>query len=287
MKHEAPPLRMKVLNGTLLPTSAWDQERIDTYRNGSILNVHITQEKNRKLERKYWAILGEVIKSCPVKQRDKEALHKAIRLKLGVVDAYFTFSGQLKVEVKSTSTMDDPEYQRFYEDAMALLHEETGVDPEQLAANSPDVGEDEQETPVGSTPADGEGSDGNQAPTPEAVAADEPADAADQEAGGPEADHPDTAAPASNPLSTDDKAFLVRVFKTMKAAVGPEVNVFRNQALLFQDEIGGMSALVRAKAKTIREQLQQCCGEEPNKGTVAVAKYLAGIIGVDAKELVD
>jgi hypothetical protein len=94
--------------------------------------------------------------------------------------------------------MDDPEYQRFYEDAMALLHEETGVDPEQLAANSPDVGEDEQETPSAMPHiAEGEGSDGQTA-SPETVAADEVPAAADQEAGGPESDHPDTAAPASD-----------------------------------------------------------------------------------------
>jgi hypothetical protein len=94
-------------------------------------------------------------------------------------------------------------------------------------------------------------------------------------------------APASVSLTADDKAFLVRVFKTMKAAVGPEVNVFRNQALVFQDEIGGKSAVVRAKAKTIRERLQDCCGDAPTKGTVEVGKYLAGIIGVDERELAE
>jgi hypothetical protein len=287
MKHEAPALRMRVEQGQLVPTSAWDAERVDSYRNGSIVHAHITQEKNRKLERKYWAILGEVIKSCPVRQRDKEALHKAIRLKLGVVDAYFTFGGVLKVEVKSTSTMDDPEYQRFYEDAMALLHQETGVDPEQLSANSPDVGEDEHEPSEATSPAEDAGSDGD-APRPSTpdVAADpiEPASGGPVEAGAIEAEEEPTAAPASV-LSPDDKAFLVRVFKTMKAAVGPDTNVFKRQAMVFTDEIGGMSDLVRAKAKTIRERLQECCGEKPKIGTLAAAKYVAGVIGVDAKEL--
>lgn len=174
MKHEAPAFRMIVQDLSLVPAAAWDQERLSTYRNRSIVNVHITQEKNRKLERKYWAILGEVIKSCPIKQRTKEDLHKAIRLKLGVVDAYFTFGGHLRVEVKSTSTMDDPEYQQFYEEAMALLHKETGVDPEQLSANSPDVGEDEQEPPSAAPSTEDAGSDGSQAlpRQPQAVAAD-------------------------------------------------------------------------------------------------------------------
>lgn len=195
MKHEAPPLRMKVLNGTLLPTSAWDQERIDSYRNGSIMNVHITQEKNRKLERKYWAILHRVVAQCPVRQRTAEDLHKAIRLKLGIVDAFWTIDGRLRVEIKSTSTMEDPEYSAFYEEAMALLQEITGVNPETLSAESADVGEDEQETPTAMPHiASGEGSDGDPQGTPpaQAVAADEVPAAADQtEEGAPESSEPE------------------------------------------------------------------------------------------------
>jgi hypothetical protein len=128
-----------------------------------------------------------------------------------------------------------------------------------------------------------EGSDGGSS----AVAAEEPADAADNEAGEPEVAADQSTAPAPVSLSDSDKAFLIRVFKTMKAAVGPDTNVFKRQAMVFTDEIGGMSDLVRAKARTIREQLQTCCGETATKGTVEVGRYLAGIIGVDERELAD
>jgi len=107
----------------------------------------------------------------------------------------------------------------------------------------------------------------------------------DEEAGDMGAREEPVASPASVSLSADDKAFLVRVFQTLKAAVGPDVNVLKRQALIFTDEIGGKSDLVRAKAKTIRERLQDCCGDDPKSGTVAEAKYLAGIIGVDDREL--
>lgn len=199
MKHEAPAFRMIVQDGHLVPAAAWDQERLSTYRNRSTVNVHITQEKNRKLERKYWAILHRVVAQCPVRQRTAEDLHKAIRLKLGIVDAFWTIDGRLRVEIKSTSTMEDPEYSAFYEEAMALLQEITGVNPETLSAESADVGDDEDQETSEAPPASGEGSDGTQAPRPTpAVAADEPADAADQEAGEPEADHGGAAAPASD-----------------------------------------------------------------------------------------
>ncbi|MER9355506.1 hypothetical protein NKI61_19750, partial [Mesorhizobium sp. M0514] len=147
--NEAPAFRMIVENGHLVPAAAWEQERLSTYRNRSTVNVQITQVKNRKLERKYWSILHQVIKNCPVKQRTAEDLHKAIRLKLGIVDAFFTVDGKLRVDLKSTTGMDDPEYTAFYEEAMVLLQDITGVNPETLSAESADVGEDEIQDPSG------------------------------------------------------------------------------------------------------------------------------------------
>lgn len=97
--------------------------------------------------------------------------------------------------------------------------------------------------------------------------------------------------PASEPsadtkLSDEDRQFLVRVFTTMKAAVGPDIALFTNQAKIFKDEVAGKSALVKAKATKIRTELERCCGDDPQVGTNAVGKYLASIIGVEEKELV-
>lgn len=129
-----------------------------------------------------------------------------------------------------------------------------------------------------------EGSDESLTP-PEAVAAEPVPAAADQEAGEPEADHGGAAVPASYSLSPSDKEFLVRVFKTMKAAVGPDVDVFTNQAKIFSEEAAGKPLAVKAKATKIRTELARCCGEKPETGTVAVAKYVAALIGVEVKEL--
>lgn len=150
-----------------------------------------------------------------------------------------------------------------------------------------DHGVDFQETPTERpSPSAGAGSD-IEAPSTGSVAADpsDTGDGVDEEAGDMGAREEPVASSASVSLSADDKAFLVRVFHTLKAAVGPDVNVLKRQALIFTDEIGGKSDLVRAKAKTIRERLQDCCGDDPKSGTVAEAKYLAGIIGVDDREL--
>lgn len=145
--EQTPPFKMQVDGLKLVPAAAWDAERLSTYRNGSTVNVVITQEKAGWRQRKYWAILNAVVKTCPVRQRRAEDLHKAIRLKLGVVDSFTTFGGATKVELRSTTSMGEQEFEAFYHEAMDLLRAETGVDVETLNKESADVGRDEQEQP--------------------------------------------------------------------------------------------------------------------------------------------
>ncbi|MGB3830872.1 MAG: hypothetical protein WA975_03300 [Mesorhizobium sp.] len=199
-KHEAPALKMQIDNGRLVPVAQWDQERIMSYRNGAVVSVRLAQEKNRKLERKYWAILHEVVDKCGVRQRTAEDLHKAIRLKLGVVDAYWTLDGKLRVDVKSTVGMEEPEYRQFFEDAMALLHKETGVDPLTLQSESADVGDEDNSQSSDASPDEGS-ADATTSSVGDPAADLSPAD----EAGTEEGDNPGQvatkqAAPSSEPI---------------------------------------------------------------------------------------
>lgn len=155
--EQSPPFQMTVENGRLAPVTPWDAERLSTYRNGSNVNVVITQEKASWRQRKYWAILNAVVKSCPVKQRRAEDLHKAIRLKLGIVDSFTTLGGSIKVELRSTTSMDEQEFEAFYHEAMDLLRDVTGVDVETLGKEASDVGHEEQESSGSSEPDAGSG----------------------------------------------------------------------------------------------------------------------------------
>jgi hypothetical protein len=270
-KHESPPFRMRIEKGRLVPVSAWDQERLATFRNGSELTVQLTQQKNRKLERKYWAILHEVIKNCPVKQRTAEDLHKAIRLKLGVVDAYFTVEGKLRVDVKSTTGMDDPEYQRFFDDAMALVHEITGVDPETLSRETADVGEDEQE-PSSELPSSYD--EGSGATVPIGAAADPSASPGDEEAGDIEAREEPDASPASEPIRTP--ADCLNAF--LRTATDQDISVGERRDILEQSKEWWKSALpdhldfVKACLTTADKVAK---GE---LGSSAARKYLEGLL---------
>lgn len=207
--EQSPPFKMKIENGHLVPAAAWDAERLASYRNGSEVNCVITQEVASWRRRKYWSILGKVVKSCPVRQKRAEDLHKAIRLKLGIVESFTTMSGATKVELRSTSLMDEQEFEAYYHEAMDLLRNVTGVDVETLHKESADVGRDETEQPEEQAPpppASGSGSSGAEigSDTPSPAAADQSAGAADQEEGS------DTGATGDEPSSDprDPKVIL-------------------------------------------------------------------------------
>lgn len=243
--EQSPPFKMKIENGHLVPAAAWDAERLATYRNGSEVNCIITQEVASWRRRKYWSILGKVVKTCPVRQKRAEDLHKAIRLKLGIVESFTTMSGATKVELRSTSLMDEQEFEAYYHEAMDLLRDVTGVDVETLNKESADVGRDETEQPEDQAPpppASGSGS--SEAETePSPAAADQSAGAADQEEGS------DTGATGDEPSSDrrDPKVIL-----NLKAeAVAKFLELATNKDL--PDPRDRREVLVKAKEAWKRE----------------------------------
>lgn len=123
-----------------------------------------------------------------------------------------------------------------------------------------------------------------EAETLQSSAADESSSQAADPAGGNSGDEPEQPS-ADLRLSDEDRAWLVTVFKTLKAAVGPDVDVLKRQALMFKADAESKSSLVKAKATKIRTELEKCCGENPASGTVAVGKYVAALIGADEKDL--
>lgn len=281
-KHEAPPFRMIVQGGRLVPAAAWDAERLATYRNGSAVSVRITQEKNRKLERKYWAILNRVVETCGVKQRSAEELHRAIRYELDMVEGFSTIDGQLRIEVKSTAGMEEPEYRQFFEDAMGLLRDKLNIDPETIGAEAADVGEDDEE-PSSDVSTDDEGG----ADTADGGAGDAgaPTDTAEADGAGDGAADGQTAAPAPSGLSEEDRAWLVTAAKMLIASAEPngDPNVVRNQyaGLIKTQTPAGISQLAIAKAVSISKHLVAVC-----EATVELdLDLLAGIAGCDRKEL--
>lgn len=211
MRGDTPPFQMDVVDGKLVPASAWDAERLSTYRprqdaRGNLIaprvSVVITQEVASWARRRYWAILGVVVKTCklPPRVRDAQGLHDAIRKQIGFVDSHSSDGKTLTVKLRSTKTLDDQEFEAFAAEAYAELSEMTGVDVMTLGKEAPDVGRDEpkQHVPL-ETPPSSEGSGDDTSPRVD-PAPDESAAADLQEGGAEQAEQSATAPPSPGDL---------------------------------------------------------------------------------------
>jgi hypothetical protein len=131
-KHEFPPFNMIIENGRLVPATPYDQERLDSFRRGTKVRVRFTEEKDRVLVRKWFAIIGLVVKQCPVPWKTKEEASEAVKLALGIVNLTKTVKGDFLAYPKSLTDLEDPELQEAVDNMTELLSRMTGVDVETL-----------------------------------------------------------------------------------------------------------------------------------------------------------
>ncbi|TCU20872.1 hypothetical protein EV130_112252 [Rhizobium azibense] len=142
MKGDFPALRMIIEGGRLAPAGQFDQERLNSYRRGTVVFVHFTEEKDRVLVRKWWAILGLVVKQCDTPWKTKEEASEAIKLALGIVNLSKTVGGQFMQYPKSLKELDDPEMAEALENMTELLSRMTGVDVATLKKETAHIVED-------------------------------------------------------------------------------------------------------------------------------------------------
>ncbi|TIN80745.1 hypothetical protein [Mesorhizobium sp.] len=169
-KHESPPLKMTIEGGKLVPATAYDAERLDSYRRGTKVNVVMVRDGGRVMERKWFAVLGLVVKQCNVPWQNKEQASEAVKLALGIVNLTKTVGGDFMAYPKSLTELTDPELDEAVRDMMDLIHRMTGIDPATLKKEIADVGEDEHEPSEVVAPSSDAGSE--EAPSPGQFAAD-------------------------------------------------------------------------------------------------------------------
>lgn len=205
-KSDAPALRLVVERGPkLVPASAFDAERLDTFKVGRVLRFTPVEEADRKDIRRWWAILNRAVKDTKTPWRTATQASEAIKLALGIVEYGKTVGGSFMQWPKSLKELDDEELAEAVRDMAALLHKMTGVDPLEWSKEAADVGRDETEQPEDQAPPPASGSGSSEAETePSPAAADQSAGAADQEEGS------DTGATGDEPSSDprDPKVIL-------------------------------------------------------------------------------
>ena len=147
-KGDFPALRMLVEGGRLVPAGQFDQERLNSYRRGTVVYVRFTEEKDRVLVKKWWAVLGLVVKQCQTPWKTKEEASEAIKLALGIVNLSKTVGGQFMQYPKSLKDLDDPELQEALDQMTELLSRITGVDVSTLRKEATAAaGADEKPSP--------------------------------------------------------------------------------------------------------------------------------------------
>lgn len=131
-KGDFPAIRMRIEGGRLIPAGPYEQERIDSFRKGTVVMCRFTEERDRVLLKKWWAILGLVVKQCPVPWKTKEEASEAVKLALGIVNLTKTVKGDFLAYPKSLTDLEDPELQEAVDNMTELLSRLTGVDVETL-----------------------------------------------------------------------------------------------------------------------------------------------------------
>jgi hypothetical protein len=204
-KSDFPALRMTIDGGRLVPAGPFDAERLNSYRRGTVVYVRFTEEKDRVLVKKWWAILGLVLKQCQTPWKNKDEAHEAIKLALGIVNLSKTVGGDYMAYPKSLSELDDPEMTEALENMTELLSRMTGVDVATLKKETAHIVEHDDHDPATGEIIEHEP---GVSPTPEAdeipsASSAEPADPAKTSAGSP---IPDISASDGGPVSGDDPA---------------------------------------------------------------------------------
>lgn len=207
-KHDMPTLEFTVERGRLIPAGPYEAEVLDTYRPGSKLTITLHQKRSLPLLKKYWAVMRDVVDQCKTPWNSPDEASDAIKLALGVTDIGKTVKGQWFIRPGSIAftSMDEAAFREYFEKAMAILAEVTGIDPAELRQRYSRIAEADN-SQSSDTPADEHGSD--DAPSPEqdvAAGQSEPADEADEEEDAPasEQEKPSNgsaAASSSEPIS--------------------------------------------------------------------------------------
>ncbi|MDX1240398.1 hypothetical protein GOL95_10085 [Sinorhizobium medicae] len=262
-KHEFPPFVMVIENGRLVPANPHDAERLNSYRRGTKVFVRFTEEKDRVLVRKWFAIIGLVLKTCETPWKNKDEAHEAIKLALGIVNLSKTVGGAFMQYPKSLTELTEPELQEALEQMTELLSRMTGVDVETLKKETAHIGHEHFHDPA------------DESPSPTSAGDDTGSAPVSSEDGG-------AASPPSSPLTGEDLAWLETVARMLWAATNVKGNADDNLDLLNNQrkavpEYKGTSKEALDKAGSIYKRCKRVVmHEEPPEDALPIIAAYAG-----------
>ena len=130
-KKDKPPVPIvrKERNG-LRPVAAFDAEELDGFPMGTEFDLRPRTKRSVPQNGTYWKALQTAVDATG-RWETREALHTALKVKLGYVEPIFDLQGNV-VGMKPDSTafeaMTHKEFRRYMDSAMAVLSEAVGFD---------------------------------------------------------------------------------------------------------------------------------------------------------------
>ncbi len=129
-RSDRPSCLVEVTAQGYSPQGPWDWEVHDKWQHGTVLSAEFRQTRDPKLSSLYWVILGKVYENTQFPSA--RVLHKALLVECGWVDRYRTISGDEVSDPMSITDMSADEFKAYFEQAMAVIHREWGIDVEKL-----------------------------------------------------------------------------------------------------------------------------------------------------------
>ncbi len=127
--RERAPITMRRTKAALVPVGPFDDEMLEQYPDGAIVEVTIKRRRSNPQNALYWATLAKVVAATDA-YPSAEHLHEAIKMALGVTMPVKTFDGKLMYLPDSTAfgKMDAVQFKDFFDRAVELLNKLTGSD---------------------------------------------------------------------------------------------------------------------------------------------------------------
>ena len=119
----------KVVNRHLDPLSEGDVENVERIKDGTDVKCVVTQPRNIRFHRKYWALVRLTFENLPERLtqqwniRSEQDMHKRFKRDLGYFTSTINEYGEREVEYLSISfsAMENQDFAQFYEQCVNLV----------------------------------------------------------------------------------------------------------------------------------------------------------------------
>jgi len=256
---DGPKISMKVENHRLVPISAFDQEMLDAWREGAIVNVSPVLAEIRPLEKRYWAMLTKLLKVAHTPWSNTKTAHQTLKEATGFIDPFQKEDGSWDHDERHLASFTDSELNEYFELFCGIVRKRFGIDPETLRKEAPDIGFHQSSEASSATAGtdDGPGVDPIPVDAGEPFSSAPPALVEDE----PEADDVSVmSSSADGPLTNEDMAWLKTAARMLVAATAvgggvSEVTILDRQwaAILRYNTARSVTPQARAIALRIHE----------------------------------